>query len=184
MHCFHSFPALPTTEFGSEAKVESCGAMDCVPREATIYNGGTQNTPSYHMVLRHSPDLTAESRIIHSIICNNLRGGLVDRAVRGVQWKEIESWIFPAHSMHKYFQRLFCLWPCNEETYTQGETLETYWGVVSISDTVSVNSRLHIFLPKLRNTSLKNLLNVLSGLHIEAHLKPRAEKETSQDFLL
>lgn len=65
-----------------------------------------------------------------------------------------------------------------------GGTSEIYWGVISISDSVSINSLLHIFLPKLRNTIFINVLNVLRGLQIKAHQKHRRVRETSHGFFL
>ena len=55
VHCFHSFSAFPTWEFSSGTKVESCGAADCMLREADMHNGSAQNTASLHTVLRCSP---------------------------------------------------------------------------------------------------------------------------------
>lgn len=113
MRCFHGFSALPATEFSSEAKVESRGAVGCMPRGGSRAQRGIpkHSHPSHG---QHSPDLTAEPGVIHSILCNSSCGGFVYRAIHGVPWKEIESWIFPVLSVHEYFQRLFCFWPCNE----------------------------------------------------------------------
>lgn len=49
---------------------------------------------------------------------------------------------------------------------TELPNTEIYRAVTSISDAVPTDSVLHILLPNLRNTILKNVLNVLRGLQI------------------
>lgn len=66
---------------------------------------------------------------------------------------------------------------------TELPNAEIYRAVTGISDTVPTDSVLHSLLPNLRNTILKNVLNVLRGLHIEAHSKDRVARETPRGFL-
>ena len=51
--------------------------------------------------------------VIHSIVCNSSCGSFAPETIHEVQWKETEPWMFRMFSVHEYFQRLFCFWPCN-----------------------------------------------------------------------
>lgn len=147
--------------------------MHCMLRESSHGWWITQHTA---IALRSNPYLTAELGVICRILCNSSNSSCrrsADRALHGAKWKEIESWIFPCFLGMKTSEDRLVSGSIVRRLIMRrcGGTSEIYWWVISISDTVSINSFLHSFLPKLRNTILKNALNAFRGLQIKAHWK-------------